>query len=98
MEGIFANNFTMSVRAKFVVQGITITKDDTSWHYATGNSEPMDVYSVTLYPVTGGGDENKEFFASTPNGKIELNILNEEAAQAFKKGKEYYVDFTPAEK
>jgi hypothetical protein len=59
---------------------------------------PIDIFeTVVLYPVSGNSEENKQFFRWTPTGKIELGILNPEAAKQFEVGKEYYVDFTPAE-
>lgn len=75
---------------------IIIEKDDQSYHAKEGNTEKMDVVSVSLQAVTGTSEENKEFFASTPNGSIELRILRPEAAAQFERGKEYYVDFTQA--
>jgi len=53
--------------------------------------------NVHLYPVYTGSDENKQFFASTPGGTVSLNVLNDAAFTQFEQGKEYYVDFTPAE-
>lgn len=52
---------------------------------------------VHLMPVTSGSPENDQFFKWTPNGSIDLGILNEEASKHFTPGKEYYVDFTPAD-
>lgn len=46
--------------------------------------------------VTSGSDENKTFFASTPSGQIELNIVAPDAWKNFELNKEYYVDFSPA--
>lgn len=84
------------VRAKFQCSGVTIEKADRSRHYKENNSEPLDVVTVHLQAVVSGSDENKEFFASTPSGSIELRILRPEAVDWFVNGKEYYVDFTPA--
>ncbi|GAB3099717.1 hypothetical protein G8770_03575 [Aestuariicella hydrocarbonica] len=72
----------MSVRAKFKVQ--SVTKD------ANG-------HSVKLEPVTCGSVENERFFKWTPCGSIQIGTLNEEAANQFEPGKEFYVDFTQAE-
>jgi hypothetical protein len=55
------------------------------------------VVDINLSPVTGGSEENDRFFASTPTGTITLTTVNMEAAKQFENGKEYYVDFTPAE-
>lgn len=56
-----------------------------------------DGSQINLMPVYSGSEENKSFFASTPGGQIQLNILNPDAAAVFEQGKEYYVDFTPAQ-
>lgn len=51
--------------------------------------------NVVLYPVTASSEENARFFNATPSGKVEL-VISEgmAAANAFKPGAEYYVDFT----
>lgn len=41
--------------------------------------------------------ENSRFWAYTPGGSIELNTVNAEAVAQFDLGKEFYIDFTPAE-
>jgi hypothetical protein len=78
----------MSVRAKFVVGSITRTK-----HWDANKGE---VQTIKLSPVFAGSEENKKFYEATPTGTIELGTVNEEAAKTFELGKEYYVDFTPA--
>lgn len=78
----------MSVRAKFYCASKT--------EQASPGSTQKQV-SITLQPVTNGSDENKQFYQYTPSGKLELNIINPAAASQFEVGKEYYVDFTPAE-
>lgn len=40
--------------------------------------------------------ENKAFWEATPSGEIEMHITEPDAADFFKLGREYYVDFTPA--
>lgn len=75
----------MPVRAKFKVNEIT------SRDYGT---------TVKLNPVysTDPNHENKSFADATPSGDITLQInKGRPAANAFELGKEYYVDFTPAE-
>ena len=64
--------------------------------YGTNNEVQSE--TLTLYPVTGGSDENKSFSNSTPSGKIEIQITNPELFGKFKTGESYYVDFTKAEK
>lgn len=83
----------MSVRAKFTVNSIIRTLGST---YVDGKYVAKEVQTIKLYPVSGGGDENKAFFASTPTGSIELGAVNLEAANQFELNKEYYIDFTPA--
>ncbi len=82
------------VRAKFTVHSITRTLG-TVWK--DGKSESQEVQTIELYPVTGGSDENKQFFANTPSGAIKLGTVNVEAANQFELNKSYYVDFTAAE-
>ena len=50
---------------------------------------------VRLWAVTSGSEENKSFALATPCGSCSLSIDNPAAHGFFKKGQEYYVDFTP---
>ncbi|HEY9657688.1 MAG TPA: hypothetical protein V6C65_04425 [Allocoleopsis sp.] len=75
----------MSVRAKFTC----LSKEHDT-------SDPTHG-SVTLHAVVTGSEENKSFFNMTPNGIINLGILNPDAFAQFEPGKDYYVDFTAAE-
>jgi hypothetical protein len=59
----------------------------------TGYSTQYKNTKVVLLPVTGNSEENKTFFSSTPSGRIELNLVNKEAAKQFEVGVECYVDF-----
>jgi hypothetical protein len=78
-------------RAKFVC----ISKTETCSNiWANGNSVPGTLVSVKFQVVTGGSDENKSFFASTPSGSIDLSQMKKEVADQFELNKEYYVDFT----
>ena len=70
------------VRAKFVVDKISKTRH--------GYGE------ITMSPVTGESEENKQFWQYTPSGSISLNVTNNSALEKFEIGKEYYVDFTEA--
>jgi hypothetical protein len=58
--------------------------------------EEVDQSSVRLRAVSGGSDENREFFTATPSGLIDLQVLNPHAIAAFDRGAEYYVDFIRA--
>lgn len=69
------------VRAKFKVEKIIET---------TGGKE------IILSPVTASNPENSEFFKWTPFGEIRMGTINEKAAEQFRVGEEFYVDFTSA--
>lgn len=84
------------VRAKFTVSMVSAPRKITHWDNE-GNSSQVDVVDVSLYPVTGGSNENNAFFASTPGGLIQLQTINLEAAQQFEAGRQFYVDFTEAQ-
>lgn len=71
------------VRAKFKVQNVDTREDGGG--------------TVTLTPVTSGSEENEAFYRWTPGGSIILSTINAEAVKQFENGKEFYVDFTPAE-
>lgn len=62
-----------------------------------GTSDLNKWVNIMLNPVHGNNEENAQFFKNTPNGRIELSVVNPAAAAQFEVGKEYYVDFTPAE-
>ncbi len=72
--------FMTNTRAKFLC---TDVKDNGS-----------DGKAVSFLPVTSGSEENESFFRFTPSGSIQLNVVNPEVN--FEQGKEYYVDFIPA--
>jgi hypothetical protein len=52
--------------------------------------------TATLQPVTNGSPENASFFKWTPSGQIQLGTINPSAAKEFVPGREFYIDFTPA--
>ena len=54
-------------------------------------------FDIRLEPVYGESGENAKFWNATPSGEISLTTTNEAAAKQFEKGREYYVDFTPAD-
>ena len=82
----------MAVRAKFKVT--SIAKREHYQRHPDGSIRTID--DIQLSPVTSGSEENKRFFDATPGGQITLPCLNVEASKQFEIGKEYYVDFTPA--
>jgi hypothetical protein len=79
----------MIVRCKFECVSVNKQKN---WN--TGAADKPFLYAYRMQVVTSGSDENKQFFASTPSGSIEVGAVREDV---FEPGKKYYVDFTPAE-
>lgn len=77
------------VRAKFRVNLIT--------PYADAKGQPTGS-RIDLAPVydSNKDSENARFFNMTPWGQITLATVNPAAAENFKLGGEFYVDFTPA--
>lgn len=73
-----------TVRAKMTCSSKTIT----------GAGENAQ-HGFKFHPVTGGSDENKEFWKWTPSGCLELNCVN--PAVDFEPGKAYYIDIILAE-
>ncbi len=71
-----------TVRAKFKVQSVTESEGG--------------LKTANLTPVTSGSPENEKFFKWTPGGQIQLGTINPHAAAQFVPGKQFYVDFTPA--
>ncbi len=83
------------VRAKFRVDYKSQPYAINQWLSDKAKAGIRAVQDIILTPVSGeGAEENKKFFASTPNGHIRLVTTNPEAAEQFQVGKEYYVDFT----
>lgn len=78
------------VRAKFKVNSYETSLQGSS-------TEQIECRTVKLTAVYDNSPENKEFFKWTPNGQISIGLLAPKAWQRFELGKEYYVDFTPAE-
>lgn len=72
------------IRAKFYCSSMTIIPDKTKGK----------LYNYKFSPVISGSEENKNFFAYTPSGVVELNSIVEDQ---FIPGKEYYIDFKLAE-
>ena len=75
----------MAVRAKFRSYAVKHTLQQDGSVYSV---------DVTLGAVTGGSEENKAFWKSTPSGQITLTITNPDAYAQFLPGMEFYVDFT----
>lgn len=76
------------VRAKFKCMEIK---------HAHSGSADYSAATVTLIPVWGDGKANDQWSKATPSGKLEMLITNPAAVSKFELGREYYLDFTPAE-
>lgn len=72
-----------TVRAKF-----KCTSKTTALNY-----RGQTIYSYKFNAVVDGSEENKSFFEATPSGSLELGTVKDDV---FELGKEYYLDFTPA--
>lgn len=75
-----------SVRAKFFVSDVNV--------YSINPPQRQ----ITLKPVysTNPEHENKQFWDATPNGELKMTVNNSAAAEFFKPGTEYYIDFSEA--
>lgn len=71
-------------RAKFVCIGI---------EKVIGYGADKFLYTCRFSAVVGGSPENKEFFAATPSGDLKMTVRS----PMFEVGKQYFLDFTPAE-
>lgn len=93
----------MSVRAKFKVDAIRRVNSSKGVYDENKKfirSDPVELRTIEMSPVYGNGDpdhENTKFWNATPTGKLELGCLNLAASEQFELGKEYYIDFTPAD-
>ena len=52
---------------------------------------------IKLETVMSGSEENEKFFKFTPYGQLSMGTVNPAASDQFEVGKEYFVDFSPAE-
>lgn len=63
-------------------------------HLVDNAWKPEVLTTVEMNVVTGGSEENKKFFASTPTGSIIIGGLSSEITALFPLDKEVYVEFT----
>lgn len=74
----------MSVRAKFKVMDKVKSGD-------------LGDVRVTLGAVSGSEGDNASWSKYTPSGELSMTITNPAAYKEFEVGKEFYLDFTPAD-
>ena len=72
-------------RAKFICNAVSKSK-----HW---DGSGRFVYTAKFSPVMSGSEENKQFYAATPSGTIELAQFNEDV---FEPGRNYFIDFSEA--
>lgn len=56
----------------------------------------VDHVNASLTVVTSGSEENASYFKYTPNGTLNLHVVNLEAGKMFEPGKEFYVEVSEA--
>lgn len=78
----------MNVRCKFRVLSV-------QHHYTPDPTKP--VAEIKLAPVWEQDGPNRQWSEATPQGSISLMITKPGAVAAFDIGKQYFVDFSPAE-
>lgn len=92
-------------RAKFRLNSYT-TELHAGGHYEDRDGKkvyvqdpPQEKRTLNLTPVYSDdpNSENRTFWNASPSGSIQLGVVNQAAWGMFEIGKEYYVDFTPAE-
>jgi hypothetical protein len=52
---------------------------------------------IRLVPVWEQDGPNRQWSKATPSGELKMLITNPAAVDQFELGKDYFVDFTPAE-
>ncbi len=82
-----------TTRAKLTCSSVEERKG--AWPADGGPYDPEKVVHVAkLYAVADGSEENKQFFASTPQATLEIGVMRD---CPFEVGKSYYLDFTEAD-
>lgn len=89
------------MRCKFKLDKIeriatSTTKKNDDGTYTT---TPIEMRSVVMSPVYHHNDpdhENAKFWAASPGGSFQLNVVNLAAVEDLELGAEYYFDITKA--
>lgn len=85
------------VRAKFRLNSYTAELHGRNAEDGSRTSVEKRTLNFTPVYSSNGNDENKRFWDATPSGSLQLGTVNPDAWSQFEVGKEYYLDFTPAE-
>lgn len=80
------------VRCKFECVAVTARRGSV-WNEDGSHAGSGILHEAEFQVVTGGGDENKKFFASTPGGILRVTAVR---SDLFTPGKQYYLDITEA--
>lgn len=83
----------MAVRAKFKLASV----NSVLYSAAPGNTTEMRTFNFSPVYSTDPEHENKAFWDASPQGQIQLGVVNKQVWDKFELGKEYYIDFTAAE-
>lgn len=86
----------MAVRCKFRLNART-HRLMSVYNREAQTNEYRETQTFEFSVVTDGSEEDKAFWAATPVGKLELSIVNPEAARELEFNKTYYVTLTLAE-
>jgi hypothetical protein len=78
----------MSVRAKFRCLGLV---------HHHGEATDKARAEIRLIPVWEQDGVNRKWSEATPSGEIKMLITNPSTVDQFELGKDYFVDFTPAD-
>lgn len=85
------------VRAKFKCNHVSKVNTTDQWQGTKVVFNPVGPsYDKDGKPVWPEGSDNQRFWDATPSGEFTMWIKNPAAAEQFKEGVEYYIDFTPA--
>lgn len=87
-----SNGEQMPVRLKFRVSK---KSESMGYVYRDGKNSTERVGSVELYPVSDGSEENKQFYAATPSGRIEFATINQAALDSLPLNAECYITIEP---
>ena len=84
-----------TMRAKVYVSGVVPHKDDNQ--VTLGETLTFNAVAKSGGYPEDGSDENNTYARWSPNARFEIHVANPALFGKFEAGREYYVDFTPAD-